>query len=104
MGLDRFSENNKIIVGLERVSSSLDKDSFNSVSLGKAFYLKDRIYYEDSSIIRDSSPLVAEFKTKLRGNIWSKSLFEWDNESKKLNLASFGFSYQKNDLQRIEFM
>jgi LPS-assembly protein len=103
VGLDRFSENNKIIVGLERVSSSLDKDSFNSVSLGKAFYLKDRTYYEDSSIIRDSSPLVAEFKTKLRGNIWSKSLFEWDNKSKKLNLASFGFSYQKNDLKRIEF-
>ena len=103
VGLDRFSENNKIIVGLERVSSSLDKDSFNSVSLGKAFYLKDRTYYEDSSIIRDSSPLVTEFKTKLRGNIWSKSLLEWDNESKKLNLASFGFSYQKNDLKRIEF-
>ena len=103
VGLDRFSENNKIIVGLERVSSSLAKDSFNSVSLGKAFYLKDRTYYEDSSIIRNSSPLVAEFKTKLRGNIWSKSLLEWDNESKKLNLASFGFSYQKNDLKRIEF-
>ncbi|GIS74709.1 MAG: hypothetical protein CM1200mP12_04280 [Gammaproteobacteria bacterium] len=103
VGLDRFSENNKIIVGLERVSSSLAKDSFNSVSLGKAFYLKDRTYYEDSSTIRNSSPLVAEFKTKLRGNIWSKSLFEWDNESKKLNLASFGFSYQKNDLKRIEF-
>ena len=103
VGLDRFSENNKIIVGLERVSSSLAKDSFNSVSLGKAFYLKDRTYYEDSSTIRNSSPLVAEFKTKLRGNIWSKSLLEWDNESKKLNLASFGFSYQKNDLKRIEF-
>ena len=95
----RFSENNKIIVGIERVSSSLKKDSFNSVSFGKALYLNDRTYYEDSSIIRNSSPLVAEFKTKLRGNIWSKSLFEWDNESKKLNLASFGFSYQKNDLQ-----
>ena len=103
VGLDRFSENNKIIVGLERVSSSLAKDSFNSVSLGKAFYLKDRTYYEDSSIIRNSSPLVAEFKTKIRGNIWSKSLVEWDNESKKLNLASFGFSYQKNDHKRIEF-
>ena len=103
VGLDRFSENNKIVVGLERVSSALDRDSFNSVSIGKAFYLEDRTYYEDSSVIRDSSPLVAEFKTKLRGNIWSKSLFEWDDESKKLNLASFGFSYQKNDHKRIEF-
>ena len=103
VGLDRFSENNKIIVGIERVSSSLKKNSFNSVSFGKAFYLKDRTYYEDSSVIRDSSPLVAEFKTKLRGNIWSKGLFEWNNDSKKLNLASFGFSYQKNDLKRIEF-
>jgi len=103
VGLDRFSENNKIVVGLERVSSALDRDSFNSVSIGKAFYLEDRTYYEDSSVIRDSSPLVAEFKTKLRGNIWSKSLFEWDDESKKLNLASFGFSYQKNDRKKIEF-
>jgi len=103
VGLDRFSENNKIVVGLERVSNALDRDSFNSVSIGKAFYLEDRTYYEDSSVIRDSSPLVAEFKTKLRGNIWSKSLFEWDDESKKLNLASFGFSYQKNDRKRIEF-
>ena len=103
VGLDRFSENNKIIVGIERVSSSLKKNSFNSVSFGKALYLKDRTYYEDSSVIRDSSPLVAEFKTKLRGNIWSKGLFEWNNDSKKLNLASFGFSYQKNGLKRIEF-
>jgi len=102
VGLDRFSEENKIIIGLERVSNGLNNDSYSSLSIGQAFYLNEKTYHEDLSLIRDSSPLVAEFKTKLNGNIWSKSLLEWDNESRKVNLASFGFSYQDNSLKRIE--
>ena len=102
VGLDRFSENNKIILGLERVSNRSDNNSYNSLSIGQAFYLNEMFYDEDSTIRRDTSPLVAEFKTKLNGDFWSKSLIEWDSASKKVNLASVGLSYQQNDLKRIE--
>jgi len=102
VGLDRFSENNKIILGLERVSNRSDNNSYNSLSIGQAFYLNEMFYDEDSTIRRDTSPLVAEFKTKLNGDFWSKSLIEWDSASKKVNLASVGLSYQRNDLKRIE--
>jgi lipopolysaccharide assembly outer membrane protein LptD (OstA) len=102
VGLDRFSENNKIILGFERVSNRSDNNSYNSLSIGQAFYLNEMFYDEDSTIRRDTSPLVAEFKTKLNGGFWSKSLLEWDSASKKVNLASVGLSYQQNDLKRIE--
>lgn len=102
VGFDRITKNNKIILGLEQVTKNLDKDLYYSFSIGQAFYIQETKYYQDSNVLRNRSPLVAEFKTNLKGNIWSKAMVEWDSKTKNLNFASFGFSYLGSDYKKIE--
>lgn len=102
VGFDRVTKNNKVILGFERISRSVTNFSYNSLSIGQAFYLNEGTDYLNSLIDRNRSPLIAEFKTELGGKLWSKGLMEWDEKSKKINLASLGFVYKKNERKRIE--
>ncbi len=101
-GLDRFSKENKIILGVEQVSIKQKDNSYKSLSIGQVFYLDKRISYENPENIMSRSPIVAEFKAQLNGKFWSTSLVEWDSGSNKTNLATIGLSYQENEQKRIE--
>ena len=102
VGFDRVTKSNKVILGLERVSRSITNLSYSSLSIGQAFYINKETDYLNPLIYRNRSPLIAEFKIELGRNLRSKGLMEWDEKSKKINLASFGFVYKKNEQKRIE--
>ena len=102
-GFDMITTNNKVILGLQRLSWSKSKGHYHSFSIGQAFYFDKKPDYLNSIKNTSRSPVVSEFKFELNTNLWSKGLVEWDKYSKKLLLASLGFAYETEDQKRIEF-
>ena len=102
VGFDRNIKSNKLIIGLQLISNKKNNQTHSSFSIGQAFYLNKQIDYMNPLAKRSRSPFVAEFKTLISNNIWSKGLIEWDDRSSKINSASVGFTYTKDQKRRME--
>ena len=102
VGFDRNTKDNKIILGLQHIFKGRNGTQFNSFSFGQAFYKNKQINYLNPLKERDRSPFIAEFKTLLTKDIWSKGLIEWDTDSKKINSSSFSLVYQASVQKKFE--
>ena len=102
VGVDRILKTNKMVLGLEKISWEEKNNRYRSFAVGQAFYLDDQKNDLSPLFRKNKSPLIAEFQSQLKSNIWSKGVVEWEEASNKINLVTLGFIYKKSNQKRIE--
>ncbi|MDG2060791.1 MAG: LPS assembly protein LptD [SAR86 cluster bacterium] len=98
-GYDGRSGADNIILGLEH--SSIKRNSFAKLVIGKAFYL-DNNPYSFIEKRKENSPLIIEYSLSSDKKFSSYGSLEWDNKSKKVNSAFLALSYSKKNSYRAE--
>ena len=99
-GPDRFLNQDRVILGIEHQKLGSQNDMNLNLLLGKAFFL-DSGYYLDGKNKR-SSPLIIEFKNRLKGNFFSNGMLEIDSDFNKVYSGHFGLMFEHDENKRIE--
>ena len=100
-GPDRFLNQDRVILGIEHQNMDLQNDTKLNILLGKAFFLDNE--YSVNGENKRTSPLVIEFKYKLKGNFFSNGMLEIDSNINKVYSSHFGLMFEHDKNKRIEF-
>ena len=99
-GPDRFLNQDRVILGIEHQNMDLQNDTKLNILLGKAFFLDNE--YSVNGENKRTSPLVIEFKYKLKGNFFSNGMLEIDSNINKVYSSHFGLMFEHDKNKRIE--
>ena len=99
-GPDRFLSQDRVILGIEHQNLGLQNNKNLNLLLGKAFFL-DNGYSLDGKNKR-TSPLIVEFKHRLKGNFFSNGMLEINSDLNKVYSSHFGLMYERDENKRIE--
>ena len=99
-GPDRFLNQDRVILGIEHQNMDLQNDTNLNILLGKAFFLDNE--YSINGENKRTSPLVIEFKYKLKGNFFSNGMLEIDSNINKVYSSHFGLMFEHDKNKRIE--
>ena len=94
-GKDKISDRNRIIVGLEHLTSSNLSSYNNYFSLGRAF-LEEASESSNPTSVNSKSALVGEFKSFLNEKTWFSGMLEWDSTSDQINTGFINLSHKSD--------
>jgi LPS-assembly protein len=99
-GPDRFLNQDRLIVGIEHQNIGAENDTNLSLSIGKAFFLKDEYSIGENN--KRTSPLVMEFKQQIKSNLFTNGTLEIDSDLDRVHSSSFGLMYERDEDKKIE--
>ena len=99
-GPDRFLSQDRVILGIEHQNLGLQNDKNLNLLLGKAFFLDNGYSLEGKN--KKTSPLILEFKHRLKGNFFSNGMLEINSDLNKVYSSHFGLMYEHDENKRIE--
>ena len=99
-GPDRFLNQDRLIVGIEHQNIGAENDTNLSLSIGKAFFLKDEYSIGENN--KRTSPLVMEFKQQIKSNLFTNGTLEIDSDLDRVHSSSFGLMYERDEYKKIE--
>ena len=99
-GPDRFLNQDRLILGIEHQNIGVENDKNLSLSIGKAFFLKDEFSIGENN--KRISPLVMEFKQQIKSNLFTNGTLEIDSDLDRVHSSSFGLMYERDEDKKIE--
>lgn len=99
-GPDRFLNQDRLILGIEHQNIGVENDTNLSLSIGKAFFLKDEYSIGENN--KRTSPLVMEFKQQIKSNLFTNGTLEIDSDLDRVHSSSFGLMYERDEDKKIE--